>query len=89
METVIEAILTHKHILLDSECISAITLPELFTGGRDSGTQSGCLQRAMETMPLLPLQLLQAVIGYYCKLRICNTKECMTPYDVACVSCLL
>ena len=25
----------------------------------------------------------------YCKLHICNAKECMTPYDIACMSCLL
>ena len=61
----IEAIscLIHKlHTILDSECIPAITLPELFTCGRDSETSSGCLQRAMKTMPLLPLQLLYAVL---------------------------
>ena len=57
------------------------------TSNRDFGTLSGHLQKAVETMLPLPLQLLQAVIGYYCKL--CNATECMTPYDVAWLFCFL
>ena len=61
-------------ILLDSECISAITLLECLPAIEAlEHSLHGHLQEVVETMPLLPLQLLQTVIDYYCILHIiCN-----------------